>query len=356
MTDITSSVQAATDFARKQNGRPDGPQVVRMPARQEAPELVFDGAGQPPFDRFDQLLRDNREFKRAWDHRLPHLPDQSTEAYDRALANIALQAGWNDQEVVDLVIAHRRRQPMEDANPGAAYFLDVLQRAKDGPDAASPADSPDSVDSEDAERVRKLIAALNRALGISILKVVKYGGNDGTYELTLEDGRKVDLGPAGKVLSHKDTKAAIAGATTSVIAPFKQPQWDKIASAIFKCAGPAPIEDAPEQQEMSWWLRSCVREITVVDVDEHDRAGLAEILRKRAGTWAFHSKTGNLLIHLGGFMAAVHLHCGARPTWKECALRLRKIGFMPCDLEGKDAAGKVRVNVWRSPHGWQVDG
>ena len=194
MTDVTSNVQAATDFARTQNGRPDGPQVVRMPARQEAPELVFDGAGQPPFDRFDQLLRDNREFRRAWDHKLSHLPDQGTEAYDRVLATMASQAGWCDQEVVDLVIAYRRRQPLEDANPGAAYFLEVLQRAKDGIDAA-PADSSDNGDSEDPERVRKLIAALNRALGINILKIVKYGGNDGTYELTLEDGRKLIWAP-----------------------------------------------------------------------------------------------------------------------------------------------------------------
>ena len=359
MTDITSSVQAAADFARKQGERSDGPQIVRMPARQDAPELVFDGAGQPPFDRFDQQLRDNREFRRAWDHKLPHLPDQSTEAYDRVLATMASHAGWSDQEVVDLVIAHRRRQPLEDANPGAAYFLEVLHRAKDGLNAA-PASSPDSGDSEDPERVRKLIAALNRTLSLNILKIVKYGGNDGTYELTVEDERKVerkvDLGPAGSVLSHKTTKEAIAGATTRVIAPFKQPQWDKIAGAIFKCAGPAPIEDAADQQEMSWWLRSCVRSTAVVDVDERDRTGLARIIRERAGSWVFRSHAGCLMVHLGGFMAAIHLQCGARPTWKDCALRLRKIGFMPCDLEGKDSDGKVRINVWRSPREWQVDG
>jgi hypothetical protein len=348
MTDITSSVLAATDFARKQGERSDGPHVVQMPARQDAPELVFDGAGQPPFDRFDQLLRDNREFRRAWDHKLPHLPDQSTEAYDQELANIAHQADWSNQEIVSLVIAHRRQQPLEDTNPDAGYFLEVLQRAKVGPGSA-PAAPKESHGSEDPDGARKLIALMNRALKIGIVKVTKYGGNGGTYELELDGGRKVDLGPAVNVLNHRLVKAAIGDATTIVIPPFKQKDWDKFASAIFSCAGPAPIEDAAEQQEMSWWLRSCTREINVVHVDERDRAGLAGIIRGREGSWAFRSQTGNLLIHLGGFMAAIHLHCGARPTWKECALRLRKIGFMPCDLEGKDSDGKVRINVWRSP-------
>jgi len=327
------------------------PQVVTLPARGAAPTLVFDQEAQPPFDKHDQLLRDNREFKRAWDHKLTHLPDQSTEAYDQVLANIASQAGWSDQEIVNLAIAHRRQQPLENANPGAAYFLAMLQRTKDGTRTASPADNRST---EDPARVRELIAGLNRALGINILKIVKYGGNDGTYELTLDDGRKVDLGTAGEVLNHRQTKAVIAGATTIVISSFKQPQWDKIASAIFKCAGPAPIEDAPEVQELCWWLRLCVRSTALIDIDERDRAGLARIIREREGSWAFRTHTGNLLIHLGGFMSAIHLKCGARPTWKECALRLRKVRFAPRDLEGKDGEGKPRINVWASPHGWEL--
>jgi hypothetical protein len=331
----------------------DGPQVVEMPARGRGDALKFHGGSQPPFDRFDQLLRENREFRRAWDHKLSHLPDQSTEAYDQVLVGIALQAGWSNQEVVDLVIAHRRRQPLELETPEPAYFLKLIERAKNDPAAAPGAQA---VSGEDPERVQKLIAALNRALGISILKITKYGAVDGTYELTLVDGRKVDLGPAGNVLSHRLTKAGIADATTIVIAPFKQPAWDKICSAIFQCAGPAPIEDAAEQQEMSWWLRSCLANTSIIDVDERDRQALARALRDRAGSWAFQSHTGQLMIHLGGFMSAVHLRCGARPTWKECALRLRKLGFIPGDLEGKDSDGRPRLNIWRAPQGWQADG
>jgi hypothetical protein len=158
------------------------------------------------------------------------------------------------------------------------------------------------------------------------------------------------------VLSHRLTKAVIADATTIVIASFKQPARDEICSAIFQCAGPAPIEDSAEAREMSWWLRSCIAKTNTVDVDERDRPALAGIIRGRAGSWVFRSHAGQLIIHLGGSMSAIHLHCGARPTWKECALRLRKLGILPGDLEGKDSAGKVRVDIWRAPHGWQVDG
>ena len=36
------------------------------------------------------------------------LPDSSASGYDQSLANFAANAGWSDQEIVNLLIAHRR--------------------------------------------------------------------------------------------------------------------------------------------------------------------------------------------------------------------------------------------------------
>jgi hypothetical protein len=318
-----------------------------MPARTGAPTLVFDQAAQPPFDRFIQLCED-REAKRAWEHKRPDLPDQEILTYEAALANVAVQAGWTDQEVANLLIAHRRKY-FEDPINGS-HFAEVIHRAKAGGGGKEePANRGDGeIDAQ------ALLSKLNRALGLSIMKVTQYGAGGGTYELLLKDGRQVDLGPALNVLNHRLTKGAIAQATTVVIPPFKQVLWDRLAEAIFKCAGLAPIEEAPETQETNWWIRACVQERTVLDIEESDRAGLAGILRDRAGVWAFRNKNAQILIHLGGFLKDLNVRCSARPTWKEAALRLRKIRFTPRDLEGKDSAGKVRVNVWMSSRGWHL--
>ncbi|HWQ56814.1 MAG TPA: hypothetical protein VN442_24215 [Bryobacteraceae bacterium] len=201
----------------------------------------------------------------------------------------------------------------------------------------------------------ELLEVLNRALKIDIRKIVKYGGNGGTFELQFADGHKVDLGDAASVLSQRSVRAAIADATTDVVPTQTAKQWDKIATAIFKCAGPAPVEEAPEQQEMGWFVQSRVHEAVVIDIDEGDRAGLAKIIRaeQTSGTWALRDKGGRLMLQLGGLLAQIRLKHGVVLSYREGGKRLRKMGFIPRDLEGKaDENGKPRINVWVAPRGW----
>ncbi len=309
--------------------------------------LVFRADAQPPFDPFIRSCED-RDFKRAWEHTRRDLPDQSAGSYDLVLAECAVRDGWLDQDVVDLLIAHRARW-IESLNLDGSYYAEVLGKAKAGTSAQSGRAAAEPVNRPD------LISALNRALGIEIVRIVKFGGNGGTFQLELRSGHKVDLGTTAAVLNHRQVKAAISDATTDVIPPFKQPQWDKIASAIFKCAGPAPVEAAPEQMEMDWMLRSRLRDTAVLDIDERDRFGLAAIIRdqQKSGAWAFQNHDGRLLVHLGGLLAAIHLKHGVRLTFREAGQRLRKLGFAPRDLEGKeDSKGKPRINVWAAPRGW----
>jgi hypothetical protein len=342
-----STIRDAMEHRRQERATEGN--VVQMPATGNA-DLVFREDAAPPFDKFLALLED-RPAKQAWEHKLKDLPDQEVSTYDALLARCAVNAGWGDQETVNLLLAHRK-QHHEDPRLNGAYYLDLLKRTKEEPGGATPAGAGRSSD----PAVSELIAKLNRALRIRIEKITKFGGNDGTYELTLEDGRKVDLGPAVNVLNHRLTKAAIASATTEVIPPCKQAEWDRFAGYIFKAAGLAPVEQASEQQELWWWLRTCVSNATVQDLQESDKAGLTRVIRERAGLWAFRNERGELLISLGGFIKAIPINCGARPTWKDICLRLRKAGFRPRDLEGRsDDDGKARLNVWQSPGRWEAD-
>ncbi|MEN6491727.1 MAG: hypothetical protein ABFC85_07025, partial [Rectinema sp.] len=293
--DTTAQVaQAAIEYVR--SGKQEAGATTASGAA-----LRFRADAQPPFDPFIRLCED-RDFKRAWEHTRRDLPDQSAGSYDLVLAECAVRDGWLDQDVVDLLIAHRARW-IESLNLDGAYYTEVLGRAKAGASAQTeraatqPANRPD------------LIAALNRALGIEIVGIVKFGGNGGTFQLELRSGHKVDLGTTATVLNHRHVKAAISDATTDVIPPFKQPQWDKIAAAIFKCAGPAPVEAAPEQMEMDWLLRSRLRDTAILDIDERDRPAMTTVIRdqQKSGVWAFQNHDGPLLIHLGGLLASIHL-------------------------------------------------
>ena len=54
-------------------------------------------------------MENDQKFKRSWEHRRPDMQDPSASGYDQSLANIALAAGWSDQEIANLMIAHRRK-------------------------------------------------------------------------------------------------------------------------------------------------------------------------------------------------------------------------------------------------------
>lgn len=341
-----STIREVMEY-RRQERAGDG-KVMQMPTRNV--ELLYRPDVAPPFDAFVQLS-DDREFKKTWAHKRSDLPDQSTEAYDRALAGLAVRAGWTDQQVVDLVINHRT-QHVEPLKFGGTYYTDLLAQAKAASTANTAAASDESASPE-------LLEVLNRALKIEIRKIVKYGANGGTFELQLEDGHKVDIGDAATVLSQRNVRAAIADATTDVVPALKATQWDKIAAAIFKCAGPAPVEEAPEAMETRWVVRARLRTVAIIDIDERDRAGLARVIRDDAqgsGQWAFRSRDGQVMVQLGGLLAAIRLNHGILWTFKEGGKRMRKLGWKPKDLDGMDAAGRVCINVWVAPQDWGAEG
>jgi hypothetical protein len=74
-------------------------------------DLVLDPDANPPYDKLDQLL-ENERFAEVWDHRAEGLASMSD--YDWRLVSFAVNDDWADQEIADLVIAFRRTHGSKD--------------------------------------------------------------------------------------------------------------------------------------------------------------------------------------------------------------------------------------------------
>lgn len=83
---------------------------------------------QPPERKLGLLLQ-HPGAAASWAHDRPDFHDQSPSTYDQSLASIAVRQGWDDQEVVNLLIASRRRNncPLK-LRPD--YFQRTLERAR----------------------------------------------------------------------------------------------------------------------------------------------------------------------------------------------------------------------------------
>lgn len=345
--------------AASRNGNGQGaPALAERPtvptALAGSSRLVYNANAEPPFSKFDALCEAEPKFKRSWNHARRDLQDQSASAYDMALANIAVQAGWTDQEIVNLLIAHRRKY-FEDLKLRDSYYAVTIRRAREAfgdRTTDHPATNACSVDPPSRD---EHLAKISTAFGVRVICVTKYGGDqDGSYELTVTDDagteRKANLGRAVDVLNPRLTQGAIAGATGAVIPNFKKDErWLNICRAIFAAAGPAPVEQAPEQQEMLSWIRRSLLDSHTDRIDEQDKNGITKLIRDSDPGWAFWNQANQLLIRLDGFMARLDF-LRIRASWKDVCQRLRKLGFLPGDLDGReDDQGKARWNVWRSP-------
>jgi hypothetical protein len=111
----------------------------KAPAAATAPQavgrLVYDAAVVIDPVRFKLLYEADLQFRLSWDHQrgARDFPDQSLSAYDQALANFAAQAGWSDQEICNLLIAHRRNY--KDAKLKTklrdSYFVPTIRNARE---------------------------------------------------------------------------------------------------------------------------------------------------------------------------------------------------------------------------------
>lgn len=98
---------------------------------QQTWQFELNPSAEPPTDKFLLLSEIDTTFKRSWMHARRDLQDQSASSYDLSLATRALATGWSAQEVVNLLIAHRRKHH-QDLKLRRAYYERTLNRAASG--------------------------------------------------------------------------------------------------------------------------------------------------------------------------------------------------------------------------------
>lgn len=109
---------------------PDAPEED-APAPVATGNLTLTANAQPP-EGFAALIANDEVFAATWAHkRDAEFRDTSCSAYDLALANIGVRAGWSDQEIANLLIAHRRTQGA-DLKLREDYYQRTISKARAG--------------------------------------------------------------------------------------------------------------------------------------------------------------------------------------------------------------------------------
>lgn len=237
--------------------------------------IVIRGDAEPELGMFQQLADIDPRFTETWERRRKDLQDQSASGHDMALASFAAAAGWTDQEIVDLLVAHRRKHG-DDLKLREDYYARTIARAQRGNEAAETLDRIDETDPTDDEGRRKILRLMEHTTGAPVDRILRYvAGDREEYVVVTRDGGEHLVGGIDDLARWKSWWA-IAFRCRIVGCPSQEPKrakWLKIVSSIHPIVEDVDARDAsPSERARAWLIEYLAGATDLSDADSREQA------------------------------------------------------------------------------------
>ena len=297
----------------------------------------------PPSEKLTAMLSLAPQFAATWKRERKEFPSQSE--YDLSLASMASRAGWKDEEVVALIVAHRRDGGESLKLDRPDYYARLLGKAKAGNNSDEAherindrVEAVNQGDSTPDDERGGFLRDLSNLLGFPIRRVLKYMADPPQYRLVLDEGT-IHLGGVETILSSNKFRASIAAVSGRLIQRFSGQRWDPVAQAILQAVEELDLgADSSAEGLVSEWLG----EYLSTHRPSPDRAD-AIVARV-----PFIAHDGIAAFFLSEFRSWLSFHRDERMGRRQVATLLRSAGCAPRTVyQGKDSGGKATtVHVW----------
>jgi hypothetical protein len=210
--------------------------------------LVINLDAAIPDDMLTRWVEQDARFRKTWERQRDDLNDQSGSGYDLALACFGIGNGLSDQQIVDLIVHHRRIHG-EQRRTRLDYFQRTISRAAKSTGRPAPtfhgaslafnapagpqsrlsgATSDNGTQTAETGAVgqtqkAQLCDRVSQILGVHILRLVKVPGKEPVYLMELEQGR-IEFDVA-KLTSQRAVNLAFAAKAGKIIPSFKPQPW-----------------------------------------------------------------------------------------------------------------------------------
>jgi hypothetical protein len=205
--------------------------------------LVINLNAEIPTDKIEQWIAADSRFRSTWFKQRPDLRDQSQSAYDMALADFGCQAALSDQEIVDLIIHHRR---IHNQKPRTRldYYQRTISKARDSILEPETVEREIVVRNPENEQERALLCEqLSKVLGIRILRIIKVKGKEATYLIKLENAT-LEVPNIKKLIDQQNLRYIIADGVRHLIPKIKPKEWELVAQMILNSL--TEVDGTPE--------------------------------------------------------------------------------------------------------------
>jgi hypothetical protein len=323
------------------------------PASEQANRIQVSPERRFPLPKFEALRENHDLFRATWEHtrRERETKGWSMSEFDLALASMAVNAGWTDDEVAELIAEHRRKYNGEDEKASRVdYLARTIARARQNARADERQEHQEAAIDEMVHMAEstngvvdpsRTISLFNEIIGGGregapvIKELVQYGNDpdDARYVFVLADGREINVGPYANLRQTRRLDERIGPATGFVMNKVKEDsRWVSALTALLRIA---QVREEGEDKTREW-----VKRYT------DDRLGATREEAAREGEpfeeegW-IHVKVATLARYVRGVMRERINHADLIPL-------LRRAGFEQTTIHFETKEGtRTTGSYWR---------
>ena len=218
--------------------------------------LSADPSATVPENLLNRHLAADPRFKSTWFRQRQDLKDQSQSGYDLALANFGFEAGLAEQQVVDLIIHHRRIHGQR-PRTRLDYFQRTIAKAFKRNESPAPTKSSEAPVEEpgqpshqtkpDSATARALLCEqISNSIGVGVLRIVKVAGQEPTYRVDLE-ATKIGFASVDKLVGQQSFRMKIASAVEHLVPRIPAKTWDRVAQMMLNAL---TVEDGGDEADL----------------------------------------------------------------------------------------------------------
>lgn len=343
----------------------DAPTALFVPqdyVAQQSGNLLFNPDAQLPHDQWEALCDVEPKFRDSWNHSRRDLNDQTSSGYDLSMANYAVQAGWSDQDIINLLIVNHRKHGC--TMKADAYYRRTIMTARNSVermrarekvedfvimgDAAVASSAPSKPritsdaqdeDTEEAIDSSEMIKTVSTLLNIELTHIIKYTSDPPTYRLESAKG-SIMLPTVEHLICQMKLRTAIAAATGHLIEAYKPAQWHTIAQTLLRICEVRDVgQDATDGGSVSSW----------VDVYLSKRKPLDDPQEAKDERRPYKAH-GAVYLFMSDFVQWLYLQYGERHSAKSLGPKFTVYGASVERIAVKTPDGKPSTTtVWRLP-------
>ena len=262
------------------------------------------------------------------------LKDQSASSYDLSLANYCVQAGWTDQEIVNLLIESRRKHG-DDLKLRYDYYQRTIAKAREV-QTIEPA-KPIEDDSSNDEKRQNAITKLRDSLKVpNLVSVIQRGTSNSVYELKLSDNTYIVLGSSSEVRQQSKVADRLFDAGI-ILDKFSSEKWrDNVLTTIREAV--LIVETQTDAEELHGYISNYFNmngyrseywdNRNGINLNHEDKEELVEKISRLRNRGFYDYATGQAYLPLQHFLQFINNNSGKRWTQREITTFLSRYGFV----------------------------